>query len=150
LRRLSRVLRLLLGLSGAVVCGYPSCYRAELDFSQSYGSLQGGEGGATSGAGGAGEGCYDFPLDSAQRDCQTGVLPTLAECTDQDVEGWSGCYAGGCAVCTKSLREYPHYFNWHPCCEPNSTCGSNSPVKCNSRCPAPTERDKRMPCFLER
>ena len=140
---------LLIGLA----CFSPSCHRAEIDFSlAAHDAGQGGDAAErvlSGGAGGAADlVCDDSPLDETQQACRLGALPSLAQCTEQDVQGWSGCYAGGCAVCTKSVREYPYYFDWHPCCAPNGTCASNVPVKCNARCPAPTARDKRKPCFV--
>jgi hypothetical protein len=71
-----------------------------------------------------------------------------AYCSVQDLEGWAGCYSGGCAVCIEGVADYPYYFDWHPCCEPNPNCNSNNShvTKCDARCPAPTERDKVPPC----
>lgn len=118
----------------------PCCQQAELDLSPAKNEpAQGGNAGA------AGD-CE--PLDRVQEACRRGALPNRAECSEQDVQGWSGCYDGGCAVCTKLLRDYPYYFDWHPCCEPNDTCGSSGPVKCNARCPAPTDTDRQRPCFI--
>jgi hypothetical protein len=107
-----------------------SCHRAELDLSR------------------VDVPCDDSSLDPVQEDCHRGALPTRADCSAQDAQGWSGCYDGGCAVCTKAVVGYPYYFDRHPCCESNDTCNSNDPVKCNARCPAPTERDKWKPCSV--
>jgi hypothetical protein len=65
----------------------------------------------------------------------------------QDVEGWLGCYDGGCSVCTRVLLDYPYYLVRHPCCEPNTTCSVHDPFLCSPLCPPPTERDKLPFCF---
>jgi hypothetical protein len=136
--RLLRALPLSLSLAATPL----GCYRAEIDLSP---VLDESESTATDGGGGAS--CDDSPLDATQLGCRL-LLPTRAECSAQDAEGWSGCYDGGCSVCSKSVRDYPYYFDWHPCCLPNDDCHSNSPLKCNARCPSPTERDKVKPCFV--
>jgi hypothetical protein len=129
-----------------------SCHRAELDLSRfARSSPEGGDSSSSVPPGSGGSGgvpCDESPLDDVQEDCRQGALPTRADCSEQDVQGWSGCYAGGCAVCTKAVVGYPYYFDRHPCCESNDTCNSNDPKKCNARCPAPTERDKWKPCFV--
>lgn len=124
----------------------PSCYRAEIDLGLLGGTSpdSGGEAGASSAAEPA---CDETQVEAEQARCRL-LLPTRAACTEQDTEGWAGCYDGGCAVCADSVTDYPYYFDWHPCCQPNTTCHSNPPIKCNARCPAPTERDKVRPCWL--
>jgi hypothetical protein len=110
--------------------------------------LTGGVGGTGGAAGGAA--CDDAPLDPEQSGCLL-LEPTNAECDDQPVDGWAGCYAGGCMVCTpqtKLVPGFPYYFKWHPCCQPNTTCSNHSPQVCNARCPAPTQRDTVPPCAV--
>jgi hypothetical protein len=151
-------------LTSAVLVG-SSCYRAEIDLTpllddMSLGGggapLSGAAGTAMSAGGGAGDAatgaggvaCDDVSvLEQTQEVCRSLRTPTAAECYEQAPDGWAGCYAGGCTVCTEQLREYPHYFDWHPCCRPNDTCAPIHPVTCNVRCPAPTEHDKIPPCF---
>jgi len=110
------------------------------------------------GRGGAGGESFDLP-DSASGACEELVFsaddttchitkkPTPAMCS-QDPEGWAGCYDGGCTVCTLNhlVPGYPHYFDWHPCCSPNDTCSTHDPVKCDARCPKPTDHDRVAPC----
>ncbi|HWA76012.1 MAG TPA: hypothetical protein VG937_26925 [Polyangiaceae bacterium] len=148
--RLGRIA--LLGLTFLLLISSGSCYRAELDVSPwTRQSPEGGDsslGAAGASGGSSGAACDDTSLDSVQQECRQGALPTRLDCSPPDEPGWSGCYDGGCAVCTKSVREYPYYFDWHPCCLANDTCGSSAPVKCNARCPQPTEHDKRKPCFV--
>jgi hypothetical protein len=134
--RLLRALPLSLSLAATPM----GCYRAEIDLSPVLDESESTETGE-------GASCDDSPLDATQVGCRL-LLPTRAECSVQDAEGWSGCYDGGCSVCTKSVRDYPYYFDWHPCCLPNDDCHSNSPLKCNARCPNPTEHDKVKPCFV--
>ena len=80
-----------------------------------------------------------------------GVKPGLKECAEPDSseQRWPGCYDGGCSVCTVKgeVPGYPYYFDWHPCCGKNDTCGQNKLFICNSLCPAPTEHDKVAPCI---
>jgi hypothetical protein len=94
----------------------------------------------------SGAACDTTPMDPAQHVCQLRHA-TAAECSEQAQPGWAGCYAGGCKICVEVLVDYPHYFDWHPCCEPNPTCSVHAPIKCNALCPAPTELDKAQPCF---
>ena len=89
--------------------------------------------------------CDDSPEDPVQTGCRL-EPPTMMQCDEPDVSGWQGCYAGGCEVCKELLDAYPFYVKWHACCQVNRTCSNHSPLKCNSRCPAPTERDKYPPC----
>jgi hypothetical protein len=152
-----------------------SCYRAEIELSmlmegdaaQAGNAMAGaaaggggpgdrGEGGASGmraaeGGGGAGgepnESSCDDVLDPNQEICRRVGVPSAEECVDLGISGWQGCYFSACHACTKSLREYEHYFAWHPCCQRNPTCGSNEPKMCTSACPQPTERDKRAPCL---
>jgi hypothetical protein len=116
------------------------------------GSDAGGEGGASAGAGGQGGAtveatCINEPLTPDEELCRLLGPPTRAECSEQAQDGWEGCYFGNCLVCSKSVVDYPYYFDWHPCCQVNTTCKSNPPMPCNSLCPAPTEREKSPPCF---
>jgi hypothetical protein len=124
----------------------PSCYRAEIDLGL-LAAASPEPGGEAGGNGAAEPACDDTQVDDEQAQCRLGDLPTRAECTEQDRDGWSGCYNGGCAVCRDSVAGYPYYFDWHPCCIVNTSCNSNGPVKCNARCPAPTEHDKVRPCW---
>lgn len=116
------------------------------------GNDAGGEGGSSAGASGQGGApaeptCIDEPLTADEEVCRLLGAPSGGECSEQDPGGWMGCYNGNCQVCTKSVVDYPYYFDWHPCCKANTTCGSNDPVFCNSLCPPPTEREKIPPCF---
>jgi hypothetical protein len=129
----------------------PSCYRAEIDLgllageSPESGGNAGGEAGASSATEPA---CDEAQVDDEQAQCRKD-LPTKAECTEPDPDGWSACYNGGCNVCVETAADYPYYFDWHPCCQGNTTCNSNLPgLKCNARCPLPTEHDKVRPCWL--
>ncbi len=167
---------LVCGVLASALLMAASCYQAEIDLtppaddtaeagggvSSSGGAHEStAEGGApiavasASGAGGAGAagvasagGCDDGALDPIQEVCHDFLLPTRADCHDGDPAGWDGCYAGGCAVCSEKLAEFPYYKAWHPCCEINDTCNRNAPVTCNYRCPPPTEHDKVAPCFV--
>jgi hypothetical protein len=53
---------------------------------------------------------------------------------------WSGCRGNGCAVCSELVSSYACYFQNHPACQANSTCGGLY-FTCNSHCPAPTAAD---------
>ena len=53
---------------------------------------------------------------------------------------WRGCRGNGCAVCSELVADYPLYFDNHPLCSPNDTCGGQY-YTCNERCPAPTQAD---------
>lgn len=140
-----RVLRaLLLGLLPCVLG--PGCYRAEIDLGL-LAAASPDSGGASGASGAPGVDCDMAPLEAEQDACRLDP-PTKEECTEQDTDGWKGCYSGGCAVCTKSVTDYPYYFDWHPCCLANNTCNSNNPVLCNARCPPPTQHDKVPPCWL--
>lgn len=145
------------------------CYRAEIDLTPLTDDMlragaagggaptagspaAGGAGSMSSGAGEAGEAasgapaCDPTPETSLERDCRLHV-PSSLECDEMAEPGWKGCYAGGCTVCVEVLAGYTHYFDWHPCCVPNTTCSTHTPLKCNARCPAPTEHDTVAPCF---
>lgn len=101
------------------------------------------------GAGGAAEPiCIDEPRDPVQQDCFQFRPPEREECPNQAPDGWSGCWYGNCLVCPELIGEYPYYLDWNSCCQANPTCDSNSrkAFPCDSRCPAPTERDKHPPC----
>jgi hypothetical protein len=113
-------------------------------------------GGATGEAGSSGEGavaveCDPSPLDEVQWSCAYLDRPSREACLQQEesgeLSGWNGCYDGACNACTKLLRDYPYYFAWHPCCQANSTCKSNTPRNCTVACPAPSERDKHPRCL---
>jgi hypothetical protein len=92
--------------------------------------------------------CLEEQPDPEQLACRL-LPPTTAECREQPDDGWAGCYAGGCAVCRELVEDFPFYFDWHPCCRPNITCGFSSPQLCNARCPQPSERDRELPCFVK-
>jgi hypothetical protein len=106
-----------------------------------------GVGTANSGAGGGASLPCEGSLEPLQEDCAQFGLPLPATCHETTLMGWDGCIAGGCNVCVEQLADYPHYFDWHPCCQPNTTCGKQAPLPCNERCPAPTEHDKTPRCF---
>jgi hypothetical protein len=91
--------------------------------------------------------CIDEQLTAQEETCRLLGPRDLDACPEATLDDWEGCYADTCAVCTKSVTEYPFYFDWHPCCQANVTCGSNDPVRCNALCPEPTEREKHPPCF---
>jgi hypothetical protein len=116
------------------------------------GGAAGGEGGVSAGAAGqssttAEPPCIDEQVTPDEEICRQLGAPDRAECSEQASDGWKGCYFGNCLVCAKSVLDYPYYFDWHPCCKVNDTCSSNDPMRCNSLCPAPTEREKSPPCF---
>lgn len=116
------------------------------------GSDAGGEGGLSAGAAGQSSTtveppCIDEQVTAEEEVCRRLGAPERAECSEQAADGWKGCYFGNCLVCSKSVLDYPYYFDWHPCCKVNDTCYSNDPMRCNSLCPAPTEREKSPPCF---
>jgi hypothetical protein len=116
------------------------------------GSDAGGEGGVSAGAAGQSSTtveppCIDEQVTAEEEVCRQLGAPERAECSEQAADGWKGCYFGNCLVCSKSVIGYPYYFDWHPCCKVNDTCYSNDPMRCNSLCPAPTEREKSPPCF---
>ncbi len=54
---------------------------------------------------------------------------------------WSGCRGNGCAVCSELVADYPRYFQNHPGCSKNDSCGGLY-YTCNSSCPAPTDNDQ--------
>ena len=127
---------------------------------QAGGGADGQAGGEVSGAGGAVSGggggpaaaptCDPTPEDPLQKPCQESE-PSKQACNEQAIDGWNGCYAGGCAICTQTLIDYPYYFHRHRCCEPNNTCSTHEPYPCSPLCPPPTDLDKRPLCFnLER
>lgn len=53
---------------------------------------------------------------------------------------WHGCRGNGCAVCDELVAGYPYYFENHPLCSPNTTCGGQY-YECNADCPQPTPDD---------
>ncbi len=53
---------------------------------------------------------------------------------------WAGCRGNGCAVCSELVAGYPYYFENHPLCSPNETCGGLY-FTCNAVCPSPTPDD---------
>jgi len=148
-------------LVGALVTG-ASCYRAEVDLapllddpSQSGGGAlmagagEAGVGGSVEPAAGGAAGaptCDPTPEDSVQHQCRLRA-PSKATCDEQDVDGWSGCYNGGCSICTEVLQDFPYYLMRHPCCGPNTTCSVHEPRRCSPLCPPPTELDKLPVCF---
>jgi hypothetical protein len=54
---------------------------------------------------------------------------------------WSGCRGTGCHVCSELVASYPCYFQNHPKCISNGTCGGLY-YTCNKDCPAPTVADQ--------
>lgn len=54
---------------------------------------------------------------------------------------WSGCRGTGCAPCAELVDGYSRYFENHPNCVRNPTCGGQY-YQCNSQCPRPTEADR--------
>lgn len=143
----ARGLELALAMAlAALSLANPACYRVEMNLQE---LADGSSGSVLGGAGGESAECDDSPVDDVQESCRKFGLPSRAQCAEQDPDGWLGCYDGGCRVCNKMLRDYPYYLAWHPCCsDDDNTCNSNSPVVCNPRCPAPTERDRVRPCWL--
>lgn len=141
-----------------------SCYRAEIDLTvltegaaPRAGNGTGGvaatmsDGGDVSELGGAtgqaGESSCNDELDPMQEVCRRVGPPSHEQCSTMPNDGWKGCVHSACQVCTKSVRGYPYYFAWHPCCQRNETCDSSEPRGCTAACPTPTERDKRPPCL---
>ena len=109
---------------------------------------QAGDGWTTINAGGA---CHDPPFNADDEACRiSGVKPGNVSCMPPDLSqnAWNGCYNGGCSVCVVhgELPGYPYYFDWHPCCQKNSTCSNHPYFVCNELCPEPTEHDKVAPC----
>ena len=151
-------------LVGALLAG-ANCYRAEVDLAPLLDDQSQSSGGVMVGAGEAGIGgsvepsagaamgapvCDATPEDPAQYQCCLRA-PSKQTCDEQDVNGWSGCYNGGCSICTEVLIDYPYYLMRHPCCGPNTTCSVHEPRRCSPLCPPPTELDKVPVCFdLER
>jgi hypothetical protein len=103
-----------------------------------------GEPGAT---GQAGESSCNDELEPMQEVCRRVGPPSPEQCFAMTNDVWQGCVHSACQVCTKSVRDYPYYFAWNPCCQENETCGSNIPRGCSAACPEPTERDKRPLCL---
>jgi len=54
---------------------------------------------------------------------------------------WNGCRGTGCAPCSELVDGYSRYFENHPNCVRNPTCGGQY-YQCNSQCPRPTEADR--------
>lgn len=54
---------------------------------------------------------------------------------------WNGCRGTGCAPCAPLVDGYSRYFENHPNCVRNATCGGQY-YQCNSQCPRPTEADR--------
>jgi hypothetical protein len=110
-------------------------------------------GGAGSHAGASGHGnavarpCIDEQLTPPEETCRLLGPRAMDACPAGTTDDWKGCYNATCAVCSKSVVDYPYYFDWHPCCRANLTCGSNDPIRCHALCPEPTEREKHPPCF---
>jgi hypothetical protein len=85
--------------------------------------------------------CRDA-LEPVQRACL--LVPDARTCSDSGGPSWQGC-AGACEVCEEQLVEYPHYLEWHPCCE-RKACGDHVARRCHEHCPPPATRDKVKPC----
>jgi hypothetical protein len=141
-----------------------SCYRVEVDLApladdessagDSAVMVGAGEAGISSGAGAGGTTgapiCDRTPEDGVQHQCRLRA-PSKEMCDLEEPYGWSGCYDGGCSICTQALLEYPYYLMRHPCCSPNPTCSVHEPRRCGPLCPSPTVFDKVPMCFdLER
>lgn len=69
-----------------------------------------------------------------------GAVPTGSSCSGT-AGNWAGCRGTGCSVCTELVKDYPKYFERHPACGANGTCGGSF-YTCNSGCPAPTDADR--------
>jgi hypothetical protein len=54
---------------------------------------------------------------------------------------YTGCRGTGCSVCTDLLATFDCYFENHPTCVPNPTCGGMY-YTCSPGCPAPTPADR--------
>ena len=54
---------------------------------------------------------------------------------------WDGCRGTGCYVCAELVTNYPKYFEHHPYCVKNGTCGGTGYATCNANCPAPAAED---------
>ncbi|HEX2163943.1 MAG TPA: M36 family metallopeptidase [Thermoanaerobaculia bacterium] len=67
--------------------------------------------------------------------------PTVADQCNGSPGQWNGCRGTGCHVCAELVADYPCYFQNHPLCNANTTCGGLY-FRCNENCPAPTERDR--------
>jgi hypothetical protein len=62
--------------------------------------------------------------------------------------GWRGCRGTGCHACAELLADYPCYFQNHPYCISNSTCGDDHYL-CSANCPAPTQADTCQPVICD-
>jgi len=67
--------------------------------------------------------------------------PTAADVCNGTPGEWSGCRGTGCHVCEELVQDYPCYFQNHPYCTSNGTCGGQY-YTCNENCPAPTAADR--------
>jgi hypothetical protein len=85
------------------------------------------------------------PLEALQAEC---VFLGRAVCKQAPIAGELRACVGPCAVCREQLRDYPHYFEWHPCCEAKSCASDAELTECDARCPPPSEHDQVAPCSL--
>ena len=63
--------------------------------------------------------------------------------TGTDGSEWAGCRGSGCAVCSELVANYPRYFQNHPDCLRNTTCGGSA-YACSLNCPKPSAADQGM------
>lgn len=81
-------------------------------------------------------------LTASNSTCSYGCAtpPTSQTCSGTSGQ-WQGCRGTGCSVCSELVRDYPKYFERHPQCGANGTCGGSF-YTCNSNCPAPSAADQ--------
>jgi hypothetical protein len=62
-----------------------------------------------------------------------------------DTARWDGCRGSGCWVCAEKVptTQYPRYFENHPLCQRNTTCGGEY-YTCGVNCPKPTAIDQAL------
>jgi hypothetical protein len=85
------------------------------------------------------------PLEAEQAEC---LFLGNGVCQERPLAGELRACVGPCAACRSALADYPFYFAWHPCCEPESCDANDELSACDARCPPPTEHDKIAPCSL--
>ncbi len=70
------------------------------------------------------------------------ALDAEAEPGDCDGDGtWDGCRGTGCMVCWEKVIDYGCYFENHPACSANMSCGGEL-YDCDDNCPEPTAADR--------
>lgn len=76
--------------------------------------------------------------------CRPSRMWSVCQVADPTCTGSGGSYMGcrgtGCSVCTDLLAGYDCYFENHPTCVPNPTCGGLY-FTCSPGCPAPSAAD---------